>query len=213
MIADRTAEPTLADRAYRDLERLIVTLGLPPGAVMSESTLGEELQMGRTPLREALQRLASEGLVTTMPRRGMMITPIDLSEMIAIIETRKVLDAIVVKGAAEHATGSDRSRISEGLAGLDAPGERFMEADAKLDHAIWAAAPNRHAVRASRPLHTHCRRFWFKYRNDEDLLRSAELHKAVAKAVLDGDPVRAVERSDKLNDYLTLFTKHILIRG
>ena len=62
---------TLTDRAYRELEEMIVTLRLLPGTVLSEQALSVRLKIGRTPIREALQRLARDGLVVIMPRRGM----------------------------------------------------------------------------------------------------------------------------------------------
>ncbi len=94
----------MAEEAYARVESLIVTLQLEPGAVFSEGNLAESLEMGRTPLREALQRLAAEGLITAIPRRGMMVTPIDLPEMLSVIQTRKALDGIIHFGAAQKAT-------------------------------------------------------------------------------------------------------------
>ncbi|MFT4603332.1 MAG: DNA-binding GntR family transcriptional regulator [Rhodothermales bacterium] len=208
------AAPTLAEGAYERVESLIVTLQLEPGAVFSEGTLAESLDIGRTPLREALQRLAAEGLMTAIPRRGMMVSPIDLREMLSVIQTRKALDAIIHSGAARKATDRERNDIREArqeLIGTAGGALHFMEADYNLDKAIWDAAPNQYAVQATRPLHAHCRRFWFKHQEDDDLRRSADLHDAVVEAVIRGDAVAARERSDKLMDYLTLFTKHILI--
>ncbi|NNE70096.1 MAG: GntR family transcriptional regulator [Rhodothermales bacterium] len=206
--------PTLAETAYERVEHLIVTLELEPGAVFSENALAESLGIGRTPLREALQRLAGEGLVTAIPRRGMMVTPLDLRSILAIIETRKALDRIIAVGVAARATAEQRQRIQQASQILErshGSAAAFMEADYRLDEEIWAAAPNPFAVNSTRPLHSHCRRFWYRHRNDEDLARSADLHAAVVEAMIQGDPVSAGERSDKLMDYLTLFTKHILI--
>ncbi len=69
---------TLTDRAYHELEEMIVTLQLPPGTVLSEQTLAVKLKIGRTPIREALQRLARDGLVVIMPRRGILVSEINL---------------------------------------------------------------------------------------------------------------------------------------
>ncbi len=206
--------PTLAEEAYARVESMIVTLQLEPGAVFSEGNLAESLDMGRTPLREALQRLASDGLITAIARRGMMVSPIDLPEMLSVIQARKALDAIVHSGAALKATDGERNEIRQArqaLVAADGGAMHFMEADYNLDKAIWDAAPNQFAVNATRPLHAHCRRFWFRHREDDDLRRSADLHDGVVEAVIRGDAVAARERSDKLMDYLTLFTKHILI--
>lgn len=209
-------QSTLAEEAYEKVEGLLVTLQLEPGTVFSEAELSQAIGIGRTPLREALLRLSLEGLIQSIPRRGMMVSPIDLAQMLHIIEARKALDQLIVAGAARKASGHGRARIRTALADMtqltaasDPVG--FMRADFRLDQSIWDAAPNKYAVEASKPLHIHCRRFWYRYREDEDLHRSEEMHTAVVQAVLSGDSVAAVERSDRLMDYLTLFTKHILI--
>ncbi len=64
---------SLTERAYRELEEQIVTLRLAPGAVVTEASLALRLGIGRTPIREALQRLARERLVVILPRRGVVI--------------------------------------------------------------------------------------------------------------------------------------------
>src|SRR5688572_18605655 len=68
---------TLTERAYRELEEQIVTLQLKPGEFLSEYALSENLAIGRTPIREALQRLAQEGLVTVRPRKGILVSETD----------------------------------------------------------------------------------------------------------------------------------------
>jgi len=213
---ERISNPTLAEQAYERVESLIVTLALEPGAVFSETELSKQIGIGRTPLREALLRLNADGLVSSMPRRGMMISRIDLVDILQIIETRKALDRIIAAGAARKASAGHRRLIAEALSALEhTPGEagadRFMEADYRLDAAIWRAAPNQYAVDASRSLHSHCRRFWYRHHEPTDLKRSAELHSLVVEAILVGNSSEAMDRSDKLMDYLSLFTKHILI--
>jgi DNA-binding GntR family transcriptional regulator len=212
----RVHNPTLADRAYQQVETLIVTLNLAPGTVFSETDLSQEIGIGRTPLREALLRLTADGLVSSIPRRGMRVSAIDLVEVLNIIETRKALDRIITEGAAKRASEDQRAVIKEAASALaetpdEASAEHFMAADYQLDRAIWAAAPNQCAVEASRPLHSHCRRLWFRYHGADDLKHSAELHANVVEAILEGAVEEAGARSDRLLDYLTLFTKHILI--
>ena len=79
-----TARPeTLTDQAYNRLEEMIVTLELAPGAVLSEQALSADLGIGRTPIREALQRLALEGLVLVLPRKAIIVTDTDPQEAAA----------------------------------------------------------------------------------------------------------------------------------
>ena len=82
----------LADKAYRLLEELIVTLTLPPGSILSEPELSEKLAIGRTPIREALQRLAADSLVLIQPRRAIIVSDVHVSEHLVVLETRRILE-------------------------------------------------------------------------------------------------------------------------
>src|SRR5579862_5579940 len=86
---------TLTDRAYRELEEMIVTLQLSPGTILSEQTLAVRLKIGRTPIREALQRLARDGLVVIMPRRGIMVSEINLRLQLRLLEVRRELERLM----------------------------------------------------------------------------------------------------------------------
>jgi DNA-binding GntR family transcriptional regulator len=89
--AGRAREPglSLTDRAYRDLEEMIVTLQLLPGSAVSETALSQRLGIGRTPIREALQRLARERLVTILPRRGIIVSEINVKSQLRLLEVRR----------------------------------------------------------------------------------------------------------------------------
>src|ERR1051325_573898 len=107
----RTIEPddgTLTDRAYRELEEMIVTLQLSPGTVLSEQALAVRLKIGRTPIREALQRLSRDGLVVIMPRRGIMVSEINLRLQLRLLEVRRELERLMAALAAERATPEER---------------------------------------------------------------------------------------------------------
>src|SRR4029078_13308068 len=81
-----------ADRAYLAIRGLIVSLELPPGAVIDERELMQQLGLGRTPVREALRQLAQEQLVEVFPRRGMFVTGVDVRDLARISEVRLALD-------------------------------------------------------------------------------------------------------------------------
>ena len=83
---------SLTEQAYRALEELITTLALPPGTVLGEQSLAQRLQIGRTPIREALQRLARDGLVVVLPRRGILVSEINIRTQLRLLETRRVLE-------------------------------------------------------------------------------------------------------------------------
>src|SRR3954465_1678799 len=104
---------TLTDRAYRELEEMIVTLQLLPGTVLSEQALAVRLKIGRTPIREALQRLARDGLVLIMPRRGIMVSEINLRLQLRLLEVRRELERLMASLAAERATPDERREFAE----------------------------------------------------------------------------------------------------
>ena len=107
------ADGTLTDRAYRELEEMIVTLQLAPGTVLSEQALAVRLKIGRTPIREALQRLARDGLVVIMPRRGIMVSEINLRLQLRLLEVRRELERLMASLAAERASPDERSEFAE----------------------------------------------------------------------------------------------------
>src|SRR5258707_4139615 len=85
---------TLTDKAYAQIEELIVTLQLPPGTVLSELVLADRLGIGRTPIREALQRLSRDGLVNILPRRGVLGSDIDRRSHLRLRERRLALERL-----------------------------------------------------------------------------------------------------------------------
>src|SRR2546430_2821677 len=102
---------SLADRAYHAIREMIVSLELPPGAVIDERGLTERLGIGRTPTREALRRLAQERLVEVYPRRGMFVTSVEIRDLASLAELRSLLESQVARLAAERATAEDRRGI------------------------------------------------------------------------------------------------------
>ena len=103
---------SLSDRAYYAIRELIVTLELPPGSVVSERELMERLELGRTPVREALRDLAREQLVEVYPRRGIFVSGVDVGDIAGLSEVRRVLEGQAARLAAERRNDrrSDRHR-------------------------------------------------------------------------------------------------------
>ncbi len=138
------------DQAYAALYQEIVRLRLAPGAIIDESALNRYPDLGRTPIREALHQLASEGLVTIYPRRGMVVTPITLLDVQQQTEARLVLEPNVVRLAAKVGTAADWDALEALLA--DAPAEIETEddvaqasnVDRRFHHGIAAVTGNRY---------------------------------------------------------------------
>lgn len=202
------ASPTLADEAYDAVEALIVTLELAPGSVFSEGDLSDRVGIGRTPLREALQRLASERLVVALPRRGMLVSPIDLADVQALLETRRALERLVARAAARRATTDQRDELNRCADAIEAAAsaddlDAFLRADRDGDALLEAASRNPYATRTLSTLHVHCRRLWVYFRHDGDLVRSATLHADLLRAVAASDETAAAHAADRLLDYLS----------
>ena len=100
----RGSGPPLADRAYDGLRDRIVTLAIPPGGAINEEALRRELGLGRTPLREAIKRLALENLITVFPRRGTFASEINITDLTAICDVRTQLEGHAAYRAAERIT-------------------------------------------------------------------------------------------------------------
>ncbi len=110
---------TLTEQAYRQLEEQIVTLRLAPGEFVSEYALAESLAFGRTPIREALQRLAREGLVVILPRRGIQVSETDTRKQLLVLEVRRELERLLARLGAQRATDVQRRRFNEIADGME----------------------------------------------------------------------------------------------
>lgn len=212
------APPTLAALAYGRLEELIVTARLKPGAVVSEAGLSRQLAIGRMPVREALKRLESEGLVTVLPQRGVLVSAIDPAQFRLQLETRRPLDRLLAECAARRANRSEREEIGHLAAGLlDAARrgdtEAFLGFDRAFDQLAATASRNPYTARAAAQLHAHSRRFWHAYREESDLADSAQRHARLMIAIAAGTASAAAKASDALVDYLDGFAEAIFRRA
>jgi DNA-binding GntR family transcriptional regulator len=211
--ADPHDDETLTDRGYRLIEELIVTLALPPETILSEQSLAQRLGIGRTPIREALQRLARDGLVVILPRRGILVSQINLKTQMRLLEVRRELERLMARGAAERAT-PDEIAMFAGIArdmrtaSDQADDMTFMRLDRTLNELVSQAARNEFAERAMGLMHGLSRRFWYQhYREAGDLPLSARLHADLAEAIAKRNADAAGKASDRLIDYIESFAR------
>lgn len=209
-------QPNLNRLAYREIEELIVTLQLAPGALLSEAELARRLGISRTPVREALQKLAREGLVRIMPRRGLMVTEINIERQLRMLEIRREIERFLARCAAERRTESEAAefqdiaaRFADVAAGQDGTG--FTLADRDLNDAVARASRNEFAVEAISLMQGLARRFWsYHHGAHADVATSAEVHRQLALAIAAGDTAAAEAASDDLLDYVEAFTRAAL---
>src|SRR5258708_21957520 len=158
----------LTDSACRELEEMIVTLRLSPGSVLSEQALSVRLKIGRTPIREALQRLARDGLVLIMPRRGIMVSEINLRLQLRLLEVRRELERLMASLAAERATPDERREFAEVAAAMleaaaKADDIAFMRLDQRFNILIATASRNEFARPSMRLMNPLSRRSCYRH--------------------------------------------------
>jgi DNA-binding GntR family transcriptional regulator len=132
----------LADRAYVELRDQILTLALPPGSPINEERLGRELQLGRTPLREAIKRLALENLISVYPRRGTFVTEINITDLADISDVRVQLEGHAAYRAAQRLTPAQRDELDGLLAHVERPEGDLMALDAEVHRFVYRCAGN-----------------------------------------------------------------------
>ena len=185
---------SLADQAYHAIRGLIVSLELAPGAVIDERQLVERLAIGRTPVREALRRLAQERLVEVYPRRGMFVTGVDVRELARLSEVREVLEPEAARLAAERATDADRRELGALLVELDTAGGELMALDERIHRAVYRAAHNDLLEATLEQYYVLALRIWsMALDRAHDLGEAVEEHRALLEAIRSGDAERAAD--------------------
>jgi DNA-binding GntR family transcriptional regulator len=186
---------SLADKAYHAIRDLIVALELAPGAVIDERELIERLEIGRTPVREALRRLAQEQLVEVYPRRGMFVTGVDVRQLAKLSEVREVLEPAAARLAAERASDEDRAEIAELLQELEAGDDRtLIDLDERIHRAVYRSAHNDFLEATLEQYYVLALRIWAMALDRAHELKDAvQEHRALLEAIRDGDPERAAE--------------------
>lgn len=185
---------SLADQAYHAIRGLIVSLELAPGAVIDERQLVERLAIGRTPVREALRRLAQERLVEVYPRRGMFVSGVDVRELARLSEVREVLEPEAARLAAERATDADRRELGALLAELDTAGGELMDLDERIHRAVYRAAHNDLLEATLEQYYVLALRIWsMALDRAHDLEEAVEEHRALLEAIRSGDAERAAD--------------------
>ena len=115
------ATESLSEQAYRLIRRMIVRLELAPGAVIREDELQHQLGIGRTPIREALQRLARDQFLVVIPRRGMIVSSIDVAELSMLYETRAILEPYAARLACQRGRPEHWQRMHDVLTAAKKP--------------------------------------------------------------------------------------------
>ncbi len=178
----------LSDKAYQLIRHKIITLQLAPRTAIDEQALMRDLQLGRTPIREALQRLAAEGLVMVAPRRGMFVADISITDLQKIFEIRVVLEGFCARLAADRVTEAQLAAMEaliERLDGTaDTDGRALMAVDEEFHELLYQAADNELLADTLRRLLAQSFRIWYLVLDRLNGVRAAmEQHVSITRAL------------------------------
>jgi len=186
----------LSEKAYHLIKEKIVTLELPPLSVIDERVLMEELGLGRTPIREALHRLAAEGLVNIVPRRGIFVANISITDLQKIFEVRMPMEGLCARLAAQRVTAGQIAQMERLFHALEQVPDRdikgLMSVDERFHHLLYQAADNEFLAEALDRLYAPSLRLWYLVLDRLGDVRDAvERHRGVVEALKTGDGERA----------------------
>jgi DNA-binding GntR family transcriptional regulator len=195
--AHETGGDRLSDRASDQLRSMIITLQLEPGAILDEGVYSTRLGIGRTPLREAVQRLADEGLAVILPRRAVAVSQITVTDLQQIYEARLAFEAASARLASVRATAADLARISQHIdclprpdaADQDADPTNVVACDFNFHHSIAGSANNRYLHDSIRKLLGPAMRMTFlAHRHGQPVRETFDEHSAILEALRRRDP-------------------------
>lgn len=201
----------LSDKAYQLIRHKIITLELQPLSAIDEQQLMGELELGRTPIREALQRLAAENLVSIVPRRGIFVADIGLTDLQKVFELRMNLEGFCARLAARRITPAQLERIKAVMSELDQVntnnGRALMSIDEQFHNLLYEAADNEFLSHTLSSLHALSFRIWHLLLDRLGSVRSAmEQHIEITNAIERRDELEA-ERL--LQQHISDFQKEI----
>ena len=202
-VSTENQSPTsLAEKAYDELIRRITRLDLPPGIVLAEKSLVEELKIGRTPIREALQRLAMEGLVIHRLNRGMFVSEITYSDVQEIYEFRSLIDGHACRLAAQRATPAQAAKLLELHGALvqatkDDDIDTYVQLDREYYSILSEASKNSFLVETiPRIFNLHLRLWFFISVKIGNWHSIAEAHEIMTHDVAEAIALRDTDRAE-----------------
>jgi DNA-binding GntR family transcriptional regulator len=205
--------PSLRARAYEEIKRRIITLNYRPGEYLNEAMISEQLGIGRTPVHQALDRLMLEDMVEVIPRKGVIVRPVSLDEVLQLVEVRLVNETHCAALAAERASEAEIDEMGAILEPTQTlidlrDIEGLMLLDRNFHSSISAAARNRVLANILLTLHERSLRFWFISLSDEaHLVEVRDQHVDIHAAIKARDGARA---SKAMREHIDSFRQNIM---
>jgi GntR family transcriptional regulator, rspAB operon transcriptional repressor len=188
---------SLVAKAYEEIKEKIITLYFLPGQYLNEAAISGLLQVGRTPVHQALQRLELEGLVEIMPRKGVVVLPDSISEIIKILESRAAVEAELAKAAADRVStdgGKELLALANATKHLkNGPGiDEFIACDRAFHRKLAEHSGNSVLRDFAQQLHERSIRYWYLHLwQTMDVQATTRQHAAIADAIARHDGERA----------------------
>lgn len=210
---DGDAGPSLTERAYETIKRKIITLEYRPGQYLNEAQVCKKLGIGRTPVHQAFHRLMNEGMVEIIPRKGMIVRPNSLNEVLALLEARWVIEPYCAGLAATRASSQDIAILGDIMQQAEKAAARkdsdtFMSLDVAFHSTLTKIGRNPFLGETLRNLHDLATRIWYLHVwQKADMLLTYKEHFAVFKSVRSGDKEGAARA---MQDHLTSLRRRIL---
>jgi DNA-binding GntR family transcriptional regulator len=204
-----------SDIAYRELRDMIIDLRLAPGLVVNEQELAAQLNLGRMPVHEAIARLVDDRLVVVLPRRGTMVAPLAMDDVLDMFEAREAIECGVAHIAASRATDEDIAKLRRMVmaadsARLDADQEQFLRDDHDIHSFLIHMIKNSQLQHVADRLLLHNIRFWRSYWDSPRPQSVAMLSHADLIAALETRDLEGAERA--MRQHITASRQVVLQR-
>lgn len=204
------------EQAVAMLQGMIERGELAPGSMVSERTIVELIGLGRTPICEAIQRLAPSYMIRVHASRGIEIPAITVEDQLSRLEVRRAVEVLAVDLASKRASKTQREAMQSLASRLEGQFtlQEYTDTIRETHALILDAAGNRYLGSLMLPLQGLSRRFWIVHAREEnnDILRGRDLHRAILTAISERDAEAATAASRALNDYLVEFALAVVAR-
>ncbi|WP_017801987.1 GntR family transcriptional regulator [Winslowiella toletana] len=205
---------SLNELAYLRFKQALITLSYKPGDYLNTAQVMADLEMGRTPVNQAIHRLAGEGLLQVIPRKGVMVAPLSIDDALELIEVRLANESLCIALACQRITDSDIAAlraINQQIAAASQQRDRIsmMLLDRQFHHLLASIAGNSRLIDILSVIHAQAQRFWATTLSHESHMQEviAE-HEAIiaALACQDRQAAEAANREHVLSFKRALLT-------
>ncbi len=216
VLVPQDASPSLRDVAYEAIKHRIITCVFKPGDYLNEASVSNAIGIGRTPVHLAIDRLTQDGLLEVIPRKGVIVKPVSLEEVMQIIEVRRLNESYSVRLAAERADKVDLATLSDILHRADAWTEvrnieQMMLLDREFHMALARTARNAVLAHILQNLHERSLRFWFiSLTHSEHHREVQQEHRVIYEAIQRHDSDAAAKAiTDHIDSFRQTVTRYI----